>query len=97
MAWRRPVTPPRVEAPAWYRNYDPAGWDEPDGQELGMIGGCTGPGRGPAWPGAVEWVPGWPVFHGSDIADLRTTARRLRPDEAAARVQLADGYRQGCL
>jgi hypothetical protein len=39
MAWRRPVQPPRIEPPLWYRAYDPASWDVPDGHELSMTGG----------------------------------------------------------
>jgi hypothetical protein len=36
-------TPQRVEAPSWYRCYDPAAWDEPDAQEITMTAGWTGP------------------------------------------------------
>ena len=42
MAWRRPLEPPHVEPPAWYRTFDPAAWDVPDGHEQGMIDGCGG-------------------------------------------------------
>ena len=42
MAWRKPVVPPRVEPPLWYRVYDPAMWDVPDAQEQAMIDGCRG-------------------------------------------------------
>lgn len=44
VAWRRPVDPPHIEAPEWYRNYHPEFWDEPDGQEQAMMNGCVGSG-----------------------------------------------------
>jgi len=40
VAWRRPREAARLEPPGWYRTYDAALWDEPDGQELAMTGGC---------------------------------------------------------
>ena len=40
MAWRRPVTPPRIEPPLWYSVFDPASWDEMDAQEQAMFDGC---------------------------------------------------------
>ena len=42
MAWRRPVEPARIEPPTWYRVYDPAAWDVPDGHEQAMIDGNLG-------------------------------------------------------
>jgi hypothetical protein len=40
MAWRKPVAAPRIEPPLWYRVFDPAAWDEMDGQEQAMFNGC---------------------------------------------------------
>jgi len=37
----------RIEPPGWYRTFDPAAWDEPDGQEWQMIAGCGGAELGP--------------------------------------------------
>jgi hypothetical protein len=56
--WRRAV-PARVEAPAWYRTFDLAAWDEMDGTEERMCAGSTGR----AWPDAEpsRW-PGWPQW-----------------------------------
>jgi len=56
VAWRKPVEPPRIEPPLWYRVYDPGQWDEPDGHELRMMDGFAG-----CWPDAPgsRW-PGWP-------------------------------------
>lgn len=34
--------PPRIEAPGWYRTFDPAMWQEPDGQEQAMKDGNLG-------------------------------------------------------
>jgi hypothetical protein len=47
VAWRKPVEPPHIEPPEWYRTYHPESWDEPDGQEQAMIDGC--PSMRP-WP-----------------------------------------------
>jgi hypothetical protein len=47
MAWRRPREPARIEPPAWYRDFDPAMWDEPDEQERRMLAGCDV--LGPEW------------------------------------------------
>jgi hypothetical protein len=61
MASWRPRQPARIEAPAWYRDFDPAMWQEPDGHEQAMIDGCSG---SRCWPGAlltVRW-PDWPQF-----------------------------------
>ena len=49
----------RLEAPAWYRTFDPAAWDEPDAWERSMMRECDGRA---CWPGAPEWRPGWPQF-----------------------------------
>ena len=34
--------PQRIEPPLWYRVFDAAAWDEPDGQELRMMNGHLG-------------------------------------------------------
>ena len=40
----------RIEAPAWYRMFDPGGRDEPDEHEQRMIDGSRAGGRGrPTW------------------------------------------------
>ena len=44
--WR--PDPPRIEPPLWYRAYDPASWDKPDGHELRMMAGSLGFGKWPA-------------------------------------------------
>ena len=69
MAWRKPTEPPRVEPPLWYRVYDAAAWDEPDGHEQAMIGGCDGYS---CWPDAPEsaW-PGWPAWLHAEHARRR--------------------------
>lgn len=51
MAWRKRVNAP-IEPPAWYRSYDPAMWDEPDGQEQRMIDGH----RGYPWPAELHEI-----------------------------------------
>ena len=61
MAWRRHLEPPRIEPPAWYRDFDPAMWDEPDGHEQSMIDGCSGSRCWPDSPLTVRW-PDWPQF-----------------------------------
>ncbi len=60
MARWRSKEAPRLEAPAWYRTYDPAAWDEPDAWELSMMDQCGGR----AWPDSPKdprW-PHWPVW-----------------------------------
>ena len=47
MAWRKPVDPPHIEAPEWYRNYHPESWEVPDGSEQAMISGWF---PGEPWP-----------------------------------------------
>ena len=47
MARWRGGDPPRIEPPQWYRVYDPAAWDEPDGHEQRMMDGWF---PGEAWP-----------------------------------------------
>jgi hypothetical protein len=61
VAWRKPVDPPHIEAPEWYRNFHPESWDEPDGQEQAMMDGCSGYRCWPdspdsAWPGWPQWL-----------------------------------------
>lgn len=51
--------PPQLEAPAWYRTFDPAAYDEPDGRELSMMAECNGRA---CWPGEPECRPGWPLW-----------------------------------
>lgn len=48
--WKRPGTG-RIEPPAWYQDFDPAAWDEPDAQEQAMIDAC--PTMRP-WPDDVH-------------------------------------------
>jgi hypothetical protein len=55
MAWRRPTEPARIEPPAWYREFNPARWDEPDQQEIAMLAGCDVLGP--------EWVAGRHRMH----------------------------------
>jgi hypothetical protein len=55
VAWRKPVSPARIEPPEWYRTYHAEAWDEPDGQEQAMVDGCPS-----AWP----W-PDWLHDHHS--------------------------------
>ena len=53
MAWRKAApVPPRIEPPGWYRTFDPAAWDEPDGQERAMISGNLGM----PWPGELHRI-----------------------------------------
>ena len=42
MAWRKPQEPAHIEPPGWYRSFDLAAWDEPDGQEQAMMAGQPG-------------------------------------------------------
>ena len=53
MAWRKPSEPAHIEPPGWYRTFDPAAWDEPDGQEQAMIDGWF---RGHPWPAELHAV-----------------------------------------
>lgn len=48
---RRARTARRAEPPAWYREFDPVAWDEPDETERQMISGC--PSMRP-WPADVH-------------------------------------------
>ena len=61
--------PPRIEPPAWYRDFDPAMWDEPDGHEQSMIDGCSG---FRCWPDSPlsRW-PDWPQFLHDQHAERR--------------------------
>jgi hypothetical protein len=56
--------------------YDPAAWDEPDGQEQAMMDGCAGYA---CWPGAPEsaW-PGWPAWLHAGHARRRWQEARHR-------------------
>lgn len=49
----RAAVPARIEPPLWYRAYDPAQWDEPDGHELRMMGGWF---PGEPWPADLHTV-----------------------------------------
>ena len=42
MARHRHQEPAHIEPPSWYRTFDPAAWDEPDGHELAMQAGHLG-------------------------------------------------------
>jgi hypothetical protein len=42
MARWRHLDPPHLEAPAWYRSFDPAQWDAVDAHEQRMIDGNLG-------------------------------------------------------
>lgn len=82
--------PPRVEAPAWYRTFDPAAWDEPDAQEEAMISGsrCTLA----EWPAQLREIHArrrWaaaqhayrqehPDLAEQELAEIVTRARRER-------------------
>jgi hypothetical protein len=52
----RPVERARIEPPLWYRVFDPAAWDEPDGQERRMLAGCLE-------ALGAEWVAGRHRMH----------------------------------
>lgn len=54
MAWRRPSVPARIEPPTWYRVYDPAAWDAPDGHEQAMIDGSLAPAD--QWPAELHEI-----------------------------------------
>ena len=83
--WR--VAPARYEAPAWYRTYDPAAWDEPDAEEIAMTAGWTGP-----WPDYLHdhharrrwgeakhaYRKANPGFATQEFEDLRERARKRR-------------------
>jgi hypothetical protein len=60
VARRRLLVRARIEPPAWYRGYDPAAWDEPDGHELAMIDGML---AGVRWPECADGSAGWLEFH----------------------------------
>jgi hypothetical protein len=78
--WRE--TPVRFEAPAWYRSYDPAMWDEPDAQEQSMIdGSLRPPGEWPDWLHEIHAHRRWvmaqyeygrkhPAFAAQEFEDL---------------------------
>jgi len=51
---RKSRAPVHVEPPSWYRMFDPAAWDEPDGQEQAMISGW-GPMNTP-WPDRLHEI-----------------------------------------
>jgi hypothetical protein len=55
VAWRkRDLEPPRIEPPLWYRVYDPAAWDEPDGHEQRMMDGSGAAAA--MWPAELHEI-----------------------------------------
>lgn len=73
----------RHEPPGWYRSFDPAMWDEPDGQELQMLGGLPPSGELHAYHAERRWHEAQyayrqehPAFASQELADLFERRRK---------------------